>query len=45
MFDTQLAAAFLGHRMQLGYGALVESYTGVHLAKAESLTDWSRRPL
>lgn len=45
MFDTQLAAAFLGHRMQLGYGALVESYTGVHLPKAESLTDWSRRPL
>ena len=45
LFDTQLAAAFLGHRMQLGYGALVEAYTGVHLAKAESLTDWSRRPL
>lgn len=45
LFDTQLAAAFLGQRMQLGYGALVEAYTGVHLAKAESLTDWSRRPL
>jgi ribonuclease D len=45
VFDTQLAAAFLGQRMQLGYGALVEAYTGVHLAKAESLTDWSRRPL
>lgn len=45
MFDTQLAAAFLGHRMQLGYGPLVESYTGVRLPKAESLTDWSRRPL
>ncbi len=45
MFDTQVAASFLGHRMQMGYGALVEAYTGVHLAKAESLTDWSRRPL
>ncbi len=45
MFDTQLAAAFLGHRIQMGYGPLVEAYTGVHLAKAESLTDWSRRPL
>lgn len=45
VFDTQLAASFLGYRMQLGYGALVESYTGVHLAKAEALTDWSRRPL
>lgn len=45
LFDTQLAAAFLGQRMQLGYGGLVEAYTGVRLAKAESLTDWSRRPL
>lgn len=45
IFDTQVAAAFLGQRMQLGYGALVEAYTGVHLAKTESLTDWSRRPL
>lgn len=45
LFDTQLAAAFLGHRMQMGYGALVEAYTGVHLPKAASLTDWSRRPL
>lgn len=45
IFDTQLAAAFLGHRMQIGYGALVQAYTGVHLAKADSLTDWSKRPL
>ena len=45
VFDTQVAAAFLGHRQQIGYGALVESYTGVSLAKAEALTDWSRRPL
>lgn len=45
VFDTQLAAAFLGQRQQLGYGALVEAYCGVRLPKAESLTDWSRRPL
>lgn len=45
LFDTQLAAAFLGYRMQMGYGALVEAYEDVHLAKAESHTDWSRRPL
>lgn len=45
VFDTQLAAAFLGHRMQMGYGALVAAYTGVHLDKADTLTDWSRRPL
>lgn len=45
VFDTQLAAAFLGMRQQVSYGSLVEAYCGVHLAKAESLTDWSRRPL
>ncbi|MDI9591357.1 MAG: ribonuclease D [Acidobacteriota bacterium] len=45
VFDTQLAAAFLGLRQQVGYGVLVERYTGVHLPKADSLTDWSRRPL
>lgn len=45
LFDTQLAAAFLGHRMQMGYGALVQAYEGIRLAKADGLTDWSRRPL
>ena len=45
VFDTQVAAAFLGMRQQVGYGALVEKFTGVHLPKADSLTDWSRRPL
>ncbi|MDO4539050.1 MAG: ribonuclease D [Coriobacteriales bacterium] len=45
VFDTQLAAAFLGHRMQLGYAALVKSYENVRLDKADGLTDWSRRPL
>ncbi len=45
VFDTQLAASFLGHRMQMGYGALVQTFEGVHLAKADGLTDWSKRPL
>ena len=45
VFDTQLAAAFLGQRMQMGLGALVQHYLGVHLDKADGLTDWSRRPL
>ena len=45
VFDTQVAAAFLGYRMQLGYGALVEAYASVTLPKAESMTDWSLRPL
>lgn len=45
VFDTQLAASFLGHRMQIGYGALVQAYEGIHLAKADGMTDWSKRPL
>lgn len=45
LFDTQVAAAFLGLRQQVSYGALVEAYEHVHLPKAESLTDWSLRPL
>ncbi|MDO4796671.1 MAG: ribonuclease D [Coriobacteriales bacterium] len=45
LFDTQLAASFLGYRMQMGYGALVQAYEGVHLNKADGLTDWSKRPL
>lgn len=45
VFDTQVAASFVSDHYQIGYGALVEEYCGVSLAKAESLTDWSRRPL
>ena len=45
VFDTQVAAAYLGLRQQVSYAALVEYYTGVRLAKTESLTDWSKRPL
>ena len=45
IFDTQLAAAFCGADMQLGYGALVEEVTGVTLPKTQSRTDWTRRPL
>lgn len=45
IFDTQLAAALLGHTQQIGYGALVNLCCGVQLKKIDSYTDWSRRPL
>ena len=45
IFDTQMAASFISDRYQIGYGALVEDFCHVHLPKAESLTDWSARPL
>ncbi len=45
IFDTQPAASILGIGDQIGYAGLVENLLGVSLAKAESRTDWSRRPL
>lgn len=45
MFDTQVAATFLGERLQVSYTGLIHTFCGVTLPKTESLTDWSRRPL
>ncbi len=45
VFDTQIAASLLGDTLQIGYGALVLAECGVKLKKADSFTDWSRRPL
>lgn len=45
VFDTQVAASVLGHTLQIGYGSLVQNLCGVQLAKRDSYTDWSRRPL
>ncbi len=45
VFDTQIAAALLGYDEQIGYGALVETLTGVKLAKGHTRTNWAARPL
>jgi ribonuclease D len=45
VFDTQLAAAFVGLGEQLSYGRLVEKLIGVSLAKSESYSNWLQRPL
>lgn len=45
VFDTQIAAALLGHGDQLGYAALVEKRLGITLDKSLTRADWSRRPL
>ncbi|MFQ9180173.1 MAG: ribonuclease D [Eggerthella lenta] len=42
LFDTQVAAALLGHTQQIGYAALVHAECGVTLKKIDSFTDWSR---
>jgi ribonuclease D len=45
LFDTQVAAALIGLPAQVGYGDLVRQLLGQDLHKAETRTDWSRRPL
>ncbi len=45
LFDTQLAAGFCGYDGQVSYARLVNDLCGVKLDKAETRTDWSRRPL
>lgn len=45
IFDTQIAASLLGDMLQIGYGSLVQNECKVKLKKADSFTDWSRRPL
>jgi ribonuclease D len=45
LFDTQLAAAFLGLGFSLSYQALVEQQTGITVEKGETRSDWLRRPL
>jgi len=44
LFDTQIAAAFLGDKA-LGLGAVVERYLGLVLPKAFQRADWAERPL
>lgn len=45
IFDTQLAAAFAGHRFSLGYRELTATLLDVTLDKGETRSNWLRRPL
>lgn len=45
IIDTQIAAGFAGFGYPIGYGKLLSQLLGVHLAKTESYTDWTVRPL
>ena len=45
VFDTQVAAGFLGHGNQEGYEQLVRRVLGVTLRGGEGFTRWDQRPL
>jgi ribonuclease D len=45
VFDTQVAAGFLGLGAQEGYESLVRKVLGVRLKGSEGFTRWDRRPL
>lgn len=45
VFDTQIAAGFLGFGYPIGYSKLLTGILGKSVAKTESYTDWRRRPL
>ncbi|MEM1359751.1 MAG: HRDC domain-containing protein, partial [Bacteroidota bacterium] len=45
LFDTQIAAGFIGHRYPISFGKLVEAECGDVLGKGYAVTDWSQRPM
>jgi ribonuclease D len=45
LFDLQVAAGLVGLGYPMGHAALVYQLLKVQLSKAETLTDWARRPL
>src|SRR2546426_366409 len=45
VFDTQVAAGFVGFGTQEGYKSLVRKVLGVSLPGGEAFTQWDRRPL
>ena len=45
LFDTQIAAALLGHGEQIGYASLVKQLLNIELDKSQTRTDWLKRPL
>jgi ribonuclease D len=45
VYDSQIAAAFLGLGDQIGYAGLVSSLLDVQIDKGAQFTDWCKRPL
>ncbi len=45
MMDTQVALAFLGETLSVGYQRMVENWLNISLQKEETRSDWLQRPL
>ena len=45
LIDTQVCAALLGYPAQIGYAGLLAELLNIEIAKSQTRTDWSRRPL
>jgi ribonuclease D len=45
LFDTQAAAALVGHESSMSYQRIVRELLGIELEKGETRTDWLQRPL
>jgi ribonuclease D len=45
VFDTQIAAACIGLKPQVGYAELVKTLLDIIIPKGQTRTDWSKRPL
>ncbi len=44
VFDTQIAAGFVGYKYPISFRQLVEAELGVHLKKGYAVADWESRP-
>jgi ribonuclease D len=45
VFDTQVAAAFLGPKYSVSYSSLVSEWLNIDVAKDQTRSDWLQRPL
>lgn len=45
IFDTQIAAGFVGYKYPISFRKLVEAELNVPLSKAYAVTDWESRPM
>ncbi|MEO0779421.1 MAG: ribonuclease D [Bacteroidota bacterium] len=45
VFDSQVAAGFLGYRYPMSFSKLVEQETGRRLPKGYTVSDWETRPM